>query len=189
MLSKSIRSCTPPGRDFGRHLAVVFGVLTSVWVALAPAPARAETPRPHDGAATGAAFKGVYLALGPVLSVMHQQGGWDTAFGGEITLAWVDERQTLAGIGISVGGLQLSEREAHRAWADLLAATHIAGVAVGASLGMVADFDLVSPWRVGPQASLWLYAGVMPYARVAYAQATGTVYEVGLKVPLPALEW
>ncbi|HET6613207.1 MAG TPA: hypothetical protein VFG83_14520, partial [Kofleriaceae bacterium] len=134
--------------------------MTTAVLAAAPHPARAEAA--HKDVATRASFHGVYLALGPVLAALHQPQGWDSAFGGELTVAWVDERRPLSAVGIEAGGVQLSLREAHRAWVDVLAATRIAGIAVGASVGVVADFDLVSPPRLGPQASLWVYAGVMP---------------------------
>jgi hypothetical protein len=118
------------------------------------------------------------------------EGTWDGGFGGELSLVRVNEHRRLAGLGISLGGLQYTERSGGRLWGDLFGSTRtVAGVMTGLSLGLAVEVDEVRRWRWGAQGTLWVYAGVIPYVRMGSLQRGGLFVDVGLKIPLPALRW
>jgi hypothetical protein len=148
-------------------------------------PAAADGVAPPRQAGT---LDGTYVAVGPVGAAVRIAGGWDAAFGGELSLARVQERRPLAGFGLTLGAATYTERSGGRLWADLQAATRWLGPAVGAGLGPVLEIDDLRPPRWGAQVSLWVYVGVIPYLRLGHLETTGTFLEVGLRVPLPALD-
>jgi hypothetical protein len=153
-------------------------------IAAGPAPAAAEKLRSTRD------LDGIHLALGPVGSAVHTGGSWDGAFGGEISLTRVTERRPLAAIGLGIGGARFSERAAGRLWAELSVATRRPlDVPIGLSVGPTAEVDQVIPPRWGAQATLWVYAGVIPYLRVGGVEKSGRFVELGLKIPLPAIRW
>lgn len=149
---------------------------------LVPSPALAEPLR------SGADLNGVYLALGPVGSAILNEGSWGGGFGGEILLVRVTEQEPVAGLGIAVGGLRFSERKAGHLWGDLIIATNRPfDVAIGVSAGPTIEVDEVVPPRFGAHATVFVFAGVVPYVRVGAVEKSGGFVEIGVKLALPAL--
>ena len=60
---------------------------------------------------------------------------------------------------------------------------------LGVAAGPVVELgDLRHP-RVGAQASIWCFAGVVPYARLGVLEASGSFVEVGISLSVPALRF
>jgi hypothetical protein len=172
-------------RDSGPHACWRLASLLALAGLLAPAPALA------DGAAGPPAegtLDGTYLAVGPAGAAIYLDGGWDAVFGGELSLARVQERRPLAGYGLTLGAAAYTERSGGRLWADLQAGTRWLGPTLGVGAGPVVEIDDLRPPRWGVQGSVWLYAGAIPYLRAGHLERTGTFIEFGLRIPLPALD-
>lgn len=170
-------------------------------------PQRVESPHAHLAAAAliisvlmggdasaepreSTDLSGSYIALGPLGSAVNVDGSWDGGFGGELSFARINEHRRLEALGISLGGLQFTERTGGRIWADaFLGARLLFGVMTGISAGVTVEVDEVRPGRWGGQGTLWVYSGVMPYFRIGTVQRGGAFVDVGLKIPLPALRW
>lgn len=163
----------------------LLGALAALAVLGGPGVAAADR---GEGSGAGS-LDGTYLTVGPTAAAIRIDGGWDAVFGGEISLARVRERRPLAGYGLSLGAAGYTERDGGRLWADLQAATGRLGPAIGVGIGPVVEIDDVRPPRWGAQASVWVYAGAIPYLRVGQLATTGTFFEVGLRVPLPAIDF
>ena len=138
---------------------------------------------------------GLYLALGPVASAIRAGDAWDGSFGGELLLVRVRERSAVTGLGWAVGASRHARgpdrglgRGTGRVWTDLLIGTRsIGGLVTGLGAGLVAEVDPVDAPRWGGQASVWLFAGVIPFIRLGAVQKNGTYIDFGIKVALPAV--
>jgi hypothetical protein len=143
-----------------------------------------------DPLESSANLDGVYLAVGPVGSAVHTETSWDAAFGGELTLARITERRPIAALALSLGGHRYSERDTGRLWLEGMAATRwLRGTPIGLAGGPTLEVDRVIPARLGAQATLWAYVGVIPYMRVGAVDKSGIFFEMGLRIPLPAFRW
>lgn len=139
---------------------------------------------------SSADLDGIYLAIGPLGSALHAEDAWDAAFGGELTLARVTEQRPIAALALSVGGHRYSERDTGRLWIEGMAATRrVLDTPLGLALGPTVEVDRVIPARFGAQATLWAYVGVIPYMRLGTVAKSGTFFEIGLRIPLPAFRW
>lgn len=165
-------------------VSLTFTLLCTLALLCGPGRANADELRsPAD-------LDGVYLSLGPVGSALRIEGAWDGAFGGEVSLSRVREHQALSALGLSLGGAAYSQREGGLLWGDLFAATLTPlGAAVGLSAGFTAEVHPVRPPRLGAQATLWVFAGVIPYARIGRVETAGTFVDVGVKIALPAIRF
>jgi len=151
-----------------------------------PAPSRTEPlPRIAD-------LDGVYVALGPVAAAVYSpdDDDWDGGFGGELMVVRVREHDLLGALGLAAGGVRFAEAGNGRLWADALVGTRtLWGLGLGLSGGLAVEVgDLQLP-RFGWQATLWAYAGVMPYVRVGAVEKSGAFVDAGIKITLPALRW
>lgn len=147
-------------------------------------------PARADRLDSSADLDGIYLAIGPVGSALRTEEAWDAAFGGELTLARITERRPIAVLALSVGGHRYSERDTGRLWIEGMAATRrVLDTPIGLALGPTLEVDRVIPARVGAQATLWAYAGVIPYMRLGAVAKSGAFFEIGLRIPLPAFRW
>lgn len=139
---------------------------------------------------SSANLDGIYLALGPIGSAVHTESAWDAAVGGELTLARVTERRPIAALALSVGGHRYSERDTGRLWLEGMAATRwLLDTPIGVAGGPTLEVDRVIPARLGAQATLWAYVGVIPYMRVGVVDKSGMFFEMGLRIPLPVFRW
>lgn len=145
------------------------------------------SPAAAEDARSVADLDGTYVSLGPVASAVHIEGAWDGTFGGEAQITRVQERELISALGLAIGGLRYAERTGGRVWADLSVAHQNRLAPIGLSLGGTVELDDLRAPRWGGQATLWVFAGVLPYLRVAAVQESGVVVDIGLKVVLPAL--
>lgn len=125
--------------------------------------------------------------LGPLGAMSYHDRAWQSTFGGQLLAVLVRERHALASLGLALGGLRYTTTESGRVWADFVLGTRILGVHGGVAMGPVLDIDRVEPARLGGQGTLWLFTGVIPYARVGAVQGRGTFVELGVQLMLPAL--
>jgi hypothetical protein len=122
--------------------------------------------------------------------LVHVEGDWDGAFGGEVSLWRVREQSLLSALGGGFGGHKFSERDGGRLWGEISTAHRFRwGLALGLAAGTTAEVHQVTPPRWGGYGSIWAFAGVMPYLRVGAVQSAGTFVDLGVKIPLPALRW
>ena len=170
----------------GVRVALLLGLLwAGVWSDTAvaqPAPAAAAPVRVTS-------LDGTYLALGPTAALVRVDGQWDGGFGGELSLVRVREREPLAALGVAVGALRLAADDRGRVWSELLAGTRLAGFHMGVGAGAGVDIDAVEGARLGAHATVWIFAGVVPYARVGMVEGGGPFGEVGIKIAFPVLDW
>jgi len=133
---------------------------------------------------------GSYVALGPLGAATRVQDAWDGGFGAAVALYRVREHRRISAIGLEFGGMRFAEREGGRLWADALVATRRPfDLAIGVSVGGVAEVHDVSPPSWGAHAGLWVFAGVIPYVRIGTVERSGVFIDFGLKIALPAFRW
>ena len=135
---------------------------------------------------------GVYLALGPVASAVYAPEGdtWDGGFGGELMLVRVQERAALGALGIAAGGVRFAQAGNGRLWADVFVGNERwLGIALGVSAGVTAEVGDVQAPRLGWQATVWGFAGVIPYVRIGSVEKSGAFVDAGIKITLPAVHW
>ena len=162
-------------------------VCTAVVCALGlqPSAAVADPPLRWTGD-----LDGTYALLGPLGTATRVEESWDGAFGAEVSLLRIREHKHVALAGLAFGGIRFAKREGGRLWLDALVATRRPlDLLTGLSLGGVAEVHEVIPPRWGFQAGVWVFAGVIPFARVGAMENVGVFVDVGLKIPLPAFRW
>lgn len=123
--------------------------------------------------------------LGPLATVSYTEDVWQGAFGGQLLAVLVRERARLSSLGLLLGGARYTALDGGRLWADALVGSRVAGVHVGLTLGATARADGITPPRLGAQATLWLFAGVVPYLRAGAIERDGAFVELGLQLMLP----
>jgi hypothetical protein len=128
---------------------------------------------------------GTYLTAGPLAAAVASDVGWNAAVGAELSLVHLRERHFPALLGLSVGGLVFDSRPGLRSWAELELATDALPVKLGLSAGLAAQFDRVAPPHYGAQATVWLFAGVVPYVRVGTLEELGSYFELGVMIKIP----
>jgi hypothetical protein len=84
-----------------------------------------------------------------------------------------------------VGGLVFDSRPGLRSWAELEVGIDALPVKFGVSAGVAALFDRVIPPHYGAQATLWVFAGIVPYVRVGTLDELGGYFEVGVMIKVP----
>jgi hypothetical protein len=172
------------------RVAMLIGLLwTGVWSDIAAAQPAPATGAPATAPVRVTSLDGTYLALGPTAALVRVDGQWDGGFGGEISLVRVREREPLAALGVAVGALRLAADDRGRVWSELLAGTRLAGFHMGLGAGASVDIDAVDGARWGGHATVWIFAGVVPYARVGVVEEVGPFGEVGIKIAFPVLDW
>ena len=181
-----MKGYTPPCRDFGPHnprvhaqilLVVLIG---SLFIGSATAGA--------DDGRREPTLDGVYVSLGPVASAVLVEEVWDGSFGGEAQLTRVRENELVSAVGLALGGHRYAERTGGRLWADIVVAHTTRLLTIGLSVGPTVELDDIRLPRWGGQATIWGFAAVLPYIRVAMVQGSGVVIDVGIKVAIPAIK-
>lgn len=148
----------------------------------APPPAKLRASSDLDG---------LHIWLGPIGAATHVDGAWDSAWGGTVAAIRIRERAPLGAVGAWIGGTHYALRDGGRVWFDGVAGTRrlLGGRMLGVAAGPVVELgDLRHP-RVGAQASIWCFAGVVPYARLGVLDASGSFVEVGISLSVPALRF
>src|SRR5262249_29825361 len=113
------------------------------------------------------------------------EGAWDSVVGGTASLLRLRENEALALVGGRVTGARWAEAHGGRVGVEGVVGIRPFGMLFGASAGPMIDLgDLHHP-RVGGCATIWCFAGVVPYLRVGVIEASGGFIEAGLELPLP----
>jgi hypothetical protein len=156
-----------------RALAATCALGLLVW----PNVGYADPPSP-------ASFDGWYATIGPVAGASRVADAWFSAVGLELSVVRVDESVFPAALGIAGGGVSYAGRDGGRLWLEVEAG--LAGpIPVGIGLGAAAEVDRIQAPRLGAQATLWLYAGLVPYVRVGTVKTTGSYLELGAMLKIP----
>jgi hypothetical protein len=138
-----------------------------------------KLPSPAD-------LDGIYLTLGPVGALTRVDGEWLTAVGGEVSVVKIRERCFPAAGGLSFGGVSYAGRDGGRLWGEVeVAVNRPLPFAVGLSAGVAVEVDPVRVPRWGWQGTLWIFAGIIPYARIGTLQETGGFVELGVAIKFP----
>ncbi len=127
---------------------------------------------------------GLVLSLGPVGAAVRVRDQWTSAAGAEASLLRIRERDLPAAVGVSFGGLGYTDRRGGRFWLEAEAGIN-APMVFGLALGTTADVQPDGRFRVGAQATLWILAGVVPYARIGTIAELGPFVEAGIMIKLP----
>jgi hypothetical protein len=139
-------------------------------------------PAPPPGPST-ADLDGTYVHLGPALGAVRAGGGWDTVVGAGLSVLRVREHALVAIVGGRVTAARWSEGGG-RVTAEAVIGTR-AALLVGLAAGPLVDLgDLHHP-RLGGSASIWCYAGVVPYVKIGVIAGSDRFIEAGLELPLP----
>lgn len=152
-------------------------LIVGLWAASARAE-NLESPAEKDG---------LWVTLGPVLSVTHVEDEWLSAVGGELSVIGIREHCLPAAVGVSAGGVSFGGREGGRLYLEgEVALNRPLPFAIGMSAGVVAEVDAVRVPRWGMQGTLWAFAYVVPYVRVGTVEESGGFVEVGVMLKIPA---
>ncbi len=175
----------PRTRVCGPHGGSAVGLLAIALVVGLPVTAAADPPL-----RASSDLDGLHVWLGPVGAATRIEGGWDSAWGGNLAVLRVRERAPLAIAGVWFGAAHYAVRDGGRAWIDGVVGTRRLGARMlGAAAGPVIELgDLHHP-RVGAQTSIWCFAGVVPYARAGVLQTSGVFVEVGISLSVPAFRF
>jgi hypothetical protein len=158
------------------------GVACWLGTALAT-PGLAFAEEPH--LRSTADLDGTYLTVGPVAGALASQEQWDSAVGAELSLVQLREGCIPALLGFSFGGVVFDDRPGTRTWLEAELAIDRLPVKLGLSGGLAAELDRVRPPRFGTQATLWAFAGIVPYVRVGWLDETGSFFETGVMIKIP----
>lgn len=175
-------------RAIARRVLTLVSVATLLCTSARARPARASTDEKIDPAAGAAGSH--FVAVDLIGSAVRAEGAWDSAFGGELAVGAMCDECPLAAWAAGFGLLAFAERSGGRVFAEAAVGTRWpAGLLVGVSAGPVLELDEVRLPRIGGQASIWLFAGVVPYVRAGALAEGGTFVDFGLRIPLPAGRW
>lgn len=152
--------------------------------------AAADVAAPPAQLRASSDLDGLQLWVGPVGAATRIEGGWDSAWGGTAALLRVREHRTVGAAGAWLGAAHYAARDGGRIWIDgVLGTRRLVGRMLGIAAGPVLELgDLHHP-RAGAQASIWCFAGVVPYARLGVLEASGSFVEVGVSIAVPALRF
>jgi hypothetical protein len=155
-----------------------------------PAGNPAGDPAPVPGLRASSDLDGLHIWVGPIGAATHVDGAWDSAWGGTVAALRIRERAPLGAVGAWLGGAHYALRDGGRVWIDGVVGTRLlGGKMIGVAAGPVVELgDLHHP-HVGAQASIWCFAGVVPYARLGVLEASGPFVEVGISLSVPALRF
>lgn len=133
---------------------------------------------------------GLHLFVGPVGAATRVGDEWDSAWGGTAALIRVRERARLGAVGGWLGASHYGASDGGRVWLDGVVGTRrLVGRMVGIGAGPVVEIGALQHPRLGAQASIWCFAGVVPYARLGVLDASGSFVELGVSVSLPTLRF
>jgi hypothetical protein len=156
------------------------GVSGDAGVAFAEEPVKSES-----GHRLTADLDGTYVTAGPVAAAQASQNNWNSAVGAELSLVHLREGAWPALFGIALGGVVFDSEPGLRTWIEAEAAIDRLPVKLGISAGFAAKWDRVDPPHLGAQATLWAFAGVVPYVRIGALDGLGSYFEVGLMIKVP----
>ena len=182
-----VQGAGPRGRAFGPQVAIVLSTLALAAGSAAaddkPGAASAPLRSVHD-------LDGLHLFVGPIGAATHVGDTWDSAWGGNVALIRVRERAALGVAGAWIGAAHYGASDGGRIWIEGVAGSRrLLGRMLGAGVGPVLELGEVQHPRLGAQASIWCFAGVVPYARLGVLDASGSFVELGVSLSIPALRF
>ncbi len=131
---------------------------------------------------------GLHLFVGPVGAATLVREAWDSAWGGSAALIRVREGARLGAVGGWLGASHYGASDGGRIWLDgVVGSRRLVGRMVGIGVGPVVEIGALQHPRLGAQASIWCFAGVVPYARLGVLDASGSFVELGVSISLPTL--
>ncbi len=131
-----------------------------------------------------------FVAVAAIGSAVRVEGVWDGAWGGEVGVGQMGPGPVLSAWAASVGLVGFTARSGGRLWGELTVGTRWpTGYLVGLGGGPAVELDRIRTPRWGGQATVWLFAGVVPYARVGALDPGGVFVDVGLRIAFPAVRW
>ena len=183
-------------------MARVVSLAALLWVVVgSPGRAQAAEPSEKEGAAVPARatedrmpdgrhrltsdLNGTYLTVGPVAGALAIQDSWNSAVGAELSLVRLREGCLPALLGVSIGGVVFDDRKGARTWAELELGIDRLPVKFGVSAGLAVELDRTLPPHFGAQATLWVFAGVVPYVRIGTLVESGSFFEAGVMIKVP----
>lgn len=155
-----------------------------------PAAAADPTPgTPVGGPAlrSTADLDGLQVWIGPTGAALAVDGGWDSAWGGGVQVLRIRERAAVGAVGVWIGGVHYAARDGGRVWIDgVIGTRRLGGRMVGLAAGPALELGETRHPRAGAAMTLWMFAGVTPYARAGALADTGGFVELGVALSLPA---
>lgn len=131
-----------------------------------------------------------FVAVAAIGSAVRVEGDWDGAYGGEVGVGQMRDAPVLSAWAASVGLVGFTARTGGRLWGELTVGTRWpTGYLVGIGAGPAVELDRLRTPRWGGQATVWAFAGVVPYARVGVLDPGGLFVDVGLRIAFPAIRW
>ena len=131
-----------------------------------------------------------FVAVAAIGSAVRVEGTWDGAWGGEVGVGQMRDSTVLGAWAASVGLVGFSARSGGRLWGELTVGTRWpTGYLVGLGVGPAVELDRLRPPRWGGQATVWAFAGVVPYARIGALDPGGVFVDLGLRIAFPAIRW
>lgn len=131
-----------------------------------------------------------FVAVAAIGSAVRVEGVWDDAWGGELGIGQMRDGPVLSAWAASVGMVGFTARSGGRLWSELTVGTRWpTGYLVGLGAGPAVELDRIRQPRWGGQATIWVFAGVVPYARVGALEPGGVFVDIGLRIAFPAIRW
>lgn len=131
-----------------------------------------------------------FVAVAAIGSAVRAEGVWDGAWGGEVGVGAMRDGPVLSAWAASVGLVGFTARSGGRLWGEVTVGTRWpTGYLVGIGAGPAVELDRIRRPRWGGQATVWVFAGVVPYARVGALDPGGVFVDVGLRIAFPAVRW
>jgi hypothetical protein len=112
---------------------------------------------------------------------------WYSGYGLELSVVRVREEAFPVALGLAGGGISYAGRAGGRLWLEAETAIEKPlPFSLGLGVGAAAEVDPVRPPRLGVEATLFAYLGIVPYVRVGAVEDTGKFIELGVMIKIPA---
>jgi hypothetical protein len=152
-----------------------------------PPPRRSPPAVGTAGFPTSSDLDGLYFWVGPSGAAGFLDDTWDSAFGADLAIVRVRERQTLSAIGGTAGASLWTARGGGRIWVDAVIGTKLGSRIYGLTAGPILELSELAHPRPGGSIGVWAFAGVTPFVRVGVVDELGMFAELGLHIALPVI--
>jgi hypothetical protein len=171
-------------------MALVMGLRPGLGLGLGTTGVAHAGPGVPLGHGKASSLDGHYLSIGPVAGATTLDDTWTSVVGAELSWVLVREGRIPAGLGVALGAVSFAGEPGGQAWFELEAGLDRLGpLKLGLGLGPVMRFDGIEPPRFGGQATLWIFAGVLPYVRTGVLAGdgprSGSFVELGVMIKIP----
>lgn len=139
---------------------------------------------------SSADLDGLIFWLAPWGARTEGPNGADSCVGAELAVTRVREREALGLIGGSAGAGRYASSDAGRLWVNAAVGTRRGtGWMIGGSAGAILELSPTARPKLGASAGVWMFVGVVPFARLGTLEGRGVFAEVGVEIALPVLRW